>query len=197
MANQYSSEMPLKKEDIETRRFFVMQKRNLGFTYEEIAEAYASEHGGRRFAPSMLAEDFRIIMSARAKELHEETDHLRASQIYRLQLAAKRLMPLVDREVPSLEAMETLIKLEARIARLLGTDMPSKSEVDDKRRKPELTSEQVKARFNELSERVAARLAAPAQEGLPGNVIAGELCEASVSEEATQPGEVSTPHPIE
>jgi hypothetical protein len=169
MANQYSSEMPAFPDEILERRIFVMKHRNRGYTWEEVTDAW-EKHSGRRLSINQLYADFRIIMKQRSIELREETDEIRTGQVEVLRMARKKLLDhLIDRDgPPNLEAVEVLIKLEARIARLLGTDAATKSEVSVTR-KPELTTDQIREKMQEIQARIRERL------GEPGTVVEGQV----------------------
>ncbi len=160
MANQYSSLMPASPEEMEKRRFEVMKLRRIGTTWEEIAEKIG-EMFNRPISYQQCAEDFRIIMKARAAELHEETDAIRNSQIHRLSVAINRVWKRIDAENPSLEHVEILIKLETRMSRLLGTDAPVKSEVNDARKPVQLTEAQIKDKIAEIYGRLKQKQELP------------------------------------
>lgn len=154
MANQWDLTPQASKEDIEKRRLEIMKLRRIGTPWEEIADKIGKMFN-RSISYQQCAEDYRIIMAARAKELHQETDAIRSEQLYRLGVAIKRVWDRIDAENPSLDHIEILIKLETRMAKLLGTDAPSKSEVDDKRKAPvQLSEAQIKSRMEFIMRRM-------------------------------------------
>lgn len=161
MANQWTSIAQSTPEVIEKRRFEVVKLRRTGHTFDEIAEKI-SVMFNRPISNVMVAEDFRIVMKKRAKELHEETDAIRESQAFRILSLVKLYWGKVERGTITVEETEVLIKLETRLSKLLGTDAPLKSEIDDKRRKPQLTAEQMKAKMAEIYGRLAKQGIIPA-----------------------------------
>jgi hypothetical protein len=90
-----------------------------GATYEQIAAA--------GFGIATASGAWRAVRRALVRIPKEEADQARTAQLARLQ--ALRLMLWNHSAGDPVRAAEALIKLEAREARLLGLDMPSKHEI--------------------------------------------------------------------
>lgn len=179
MKNQYQDGMAAMPDEILERRAFVMKQRVRGFSYDQISDLWF-EQKGTRVSLSVLADDFKRLSRQRSRELAEDTDSYRQSQISVLEIARNRVLNLVDRENPSIEAIEALIKLEARIARLMGTDAAVKSEQTVTRKNAELPESEVKRRIAEVQERIAQRLSPPMTvTDIPQKAIVGEVMPAN------------------
>lgn len=181
MANQYTDRPQSTPEHIEERRLFVMQCRRKAFTWERCAEAVTAKYG-YKITFAQCAEDFRIIMKARAKELAEETDSMRATMVDQLDSILTKALERA--EEGSLDHMEIVIKLLARKSRLLGVDAPLRTETEDKT--PALTNLSRAAlldRITAIQARLSAKMPAQLSEVTdlgepPREVVEAELSEA-------------------
>jgi len=151
MANQYSSLMPATPEELHERRVFVMQKRVECYTFDEIARM-VREKFDRPISAVQCAEDYRVVMKARIKELNEPTDTVRAAAIARLHQMMNAIMERVQQG--SLDHIEVFLKLEARLAKLTGVDAPTQSELTVKKDGEVLTREQLLEKVALLRERL-------------------------------------------
>ena len=166
MANQYTSMMPRTPEEITERRLFVMKSRVRHMNWDEITKAVTKEFG-YPISPAQCAEDFRVVMRQRAKELNVETATLREVSIQQLDNAASKIIDKVD--LGDLDALETYLKIQTRKAKLLGLDAPVETRELGRQR---LTADELLAKMAEIS----ARLRAAKNRALPdGETIDAEV----------------------
>jgi hypothetical protein len=140
-------------EALQERKTTAMKLRITGMTYEKIGEQLG--------VSAVQAYNYVITeIRRRAKEQNETADDVRNMEVERLDRLLRRLEPALatDTEMPSLDAVETYLKVLARRAKLLGLDAPVKREIDDKRDQKRLTAVEILDKMAALQERIRLRL---------------------------------------
>lgn len=173
MANQYSEAPPSDELEMQRRRAEAMKLRVRGKTYDYIA----TELG---VTPGMAHMYVKQALQQRAKELAEDTSEYRTIQLTRMERAMDAIYERV--ELGSLDHIETYIRLENRMSRLLGTDSARRIEVEDKTpQRRAITEAQLLEKARGITERLEKRLRGSPRE--LGPVIDVEMVENAGAQE--------------
>jgi hypothetical protein len=129
----------------------VVKCRRNHMIWEDIANACEAEFG-YRVTVNQLAEYFRVLMRARNKELHQDIDAVREMSIEQLNKAAAAILPKV--EAGHLDAIESYIKIQNRISKLIGLDAPVQRE--DVTPRQRLTADELINKMAEITTRLKA-----------------------------------------
>ncbi len=127
------------------RQLRALELRLAGVTYEQIAEqlGYAGRSGA-----------FKAVNTALKETLREPAEELRTLSAERLDRATLAIWRAVS--AGDLQAIDRLLRIEARRARLLGLDAPSRQELSG----PDGGPIEIAALAAEAREHLAARLEA-------------------------------------
>lgn len=171
MPNQWSPKDQLSSEQVEKRRQFVIKQRVLSKSWEAIALEVRQEFG-YSITRTQVAEDFRIAMKRRSDEEHQDLDAYRDTMLSQLDMVAEKV---IERALTGdLDAAEVLIKIQTRKSRLLGTDAPTRTQVEDTTPRGRLTPTQIYDRIQAISDRL--RIAAgKTSEANSGAIIDAEV----------------------
>ena len=119
--------------DTATRRVYVLNLRKAGMTYAEIAAATLRKFGEEQL-PSGWDEryahkDVKRELDKLQAEIAESVDDIRQMELERLNDLLKGLWPQVAKSNPKLPAVDRVLRVMDRRAKLMGLDAPTKSEI--------------------------------------------------------------------
>lgn len=114
--------------DTARRRAYVLQLRKAGATYREIAQAAIEKFGldalpdswGHRYAHKDVARELEHLRS----DVRETARDVLVLELQRLDDLLKALWPLAARKNPDYKAVDRVLRLMERRAKLLGLDEP-------------------------------------------------------------------------
>ena len=139
-------------DEIAQRRLLVVQRRVEGWAYGKIREEIRAKFG-YTVSEVTLAEDFKLVMKQRAKELHESTDAIRQAITERLDMATAAIIDRVAQG--SLDHIEMLLKIDSQRAKLLGVNKETGGPPPNE--KPRLSEGEIRAKILRISERLNER----------------------------------------
>lgn len=105
---------------IEERRVRVYDLRIRGLSYAKIADQLGVSVG-------TAYSDAKAVMDRITAEADEKAEQVRKAELHRLDIAQAAIWS--DVETGDLDAIDTLLKLQARRAKLLGLDAPERHDV--------------------------------------------------------------------
>jgi len=110
------------------RRAFVLDKRKSGMNYRDIAQAAIDEFGADNlpagFDERYAYKDVKRELDRLIEELRESASDVLTIDLQRLDVMLSRLWEKVDSEEPDYAAVDRVLKLMERRAKLLGMDAP-------------------------------------------------------------------------
>lgn len=122
------------------RRAFVLRMRKAGATYAEIAEAALRQYGPEQLPNGWderyAYKDVKRELDKLRNEIGDSAETVLTLELQRLDDLLKGLWPLAARKDPDLKAVDRILRLMERRARLLGLDAPSKQEITGKDGEP-------------------------------------------------------------
>jgi len=128
----------------------IWELRKSGLAYDQIAKRLGVSKG-------TVSKDLTKALGELLANNVEGAEEVRALELERLDVALAAIWPKVKKGL--LGAVDRLVSIQARRAKLLGLDAPTRSEVTGKDGEaliPELSPEQRQARLAELLEKRAA-----------------------------------------
>ncbi|MEM9665485.1 MAG: hypothetical protein AAF970_11150 [Bacteroidota bacterium] len=126
--------------DVQRRRAAVLQLRGRGLLYAEIANRMLEDHPDllpENYGPGAVRVDVHRALSAATKQVKEETDEAVRLELLRLDAMWAELWPLVvgreDGEPVNLHAVDRLLKISERRAKLMGLEAATQIDVTQRR----------------------------------------------------------------
>jgi len=117
------------------RRAFVLQLRKAGVTYPNIARAAIEKFGvdrlPRGWDERYAYKDVKRELDKIRVEISESASNVLALELQRLDALLKALWAEAARKNPDHSAVDRVLKIMERRAKLLGLDAPSKQQITD------------------------------------------------------------------
>ena len=140
-------------EELHQRRMKSLELRRKGYSYYDIKKEL--EKNGWFVSAVQVHADCHLYMRQRIKEQADEVEFNRQIELDRLDVALKAIMPRI--EIGDDDAIQTMLKIQIRRAKLLGLDTPIKKVIEDNREvRGKKTREELLASLQEMTQKLAA-----------------------------------------
>ena len=144
--------MPHARDDLDlaNRKRKSLELRRMGHSYNDIVQELRKE--GWLVTATQVWADVNEELRKAKRETSEEAEQIRQVEMDRLDMALKAIMPRVN--LGDDDAIQSMLRIQLRRAKLIGLDAPQKREIDDKRDKNTRSREQLLAAFVEVTRKL-------------------------------------------